>query len=982
MKQAQHPSLFITLLILFFSNQVSAQFNLNRFNGLPTNHVYMYLKDRHGYLWIATAKGVLRYNGYEFNLFNISQELGSNDVWRIYKDRKERIWLYSFSNSFGYIYKNKYYKKVEQKHVINPGNFIYENETGLMISKNRVVLGATPANGHWLYSETYNEKKKIKCDVFTQKGNSALVYHFNGDSFNLVKECVCPPVDSFSQLYGNRLIRYRNHIFLFLRKKDHLVYLNLDSCLYRTIIDEKSNPKGFSYIQPPENRESDPRDYIYVYYKDLIEKRDSMLNLMETFRVKKLTRAGVSGHDLVYLLEDSLWGKCVATESYGGFITPLNTNTPFRKFSWDATGFTLLKVLNNHTAYWWNEQTHVLARIEAGKRPVLRQHKNLRDIARIFGYNAQYDILFTFTHYYKIDKRTGKLSAPLSYSHYPSGQHKPGSVSKMYSVSNQSLSVYLLTNRTASSKILMRERFREVLEDPVRHGHWAYNQHTLYFITSRDSCIAMKALLKNLGIVQLERLLVSPVGNLLLLTPNKLICYNMLTRTATELLTNCNLADTRISMTGRTLVAAGRYGVAFTETDATGQYKPPVIYHNIKDNYYFYINDIQVLKDSVLLQTNAGTYIVGIPHNIDSVAHADLPFRLLVQYADSTYSEKDDVVNIVQQNNVLHLDLVRPAGNGKLKFLYRIMGMDSAWLELNGNALVLPALETGRHYNLAVIAKDDVWQSNITGIRLFVKPLWWQSYPGLQLVWFVSFLLAGGILLLTVLITRRLIEKRSARQKQLLELELKAVYAQINPHFIFNTLNSGLHFIKRQRTDEAYQHILRFSQLLRAYLKASRHRYITLAQEVQNLENYIGLQQTRYGHIFEYSIVLDDIPYPEHISIPSLLLQPIVENAIEHGLLPKEQHGRLDISFRVNPEKKQLVCMVSDDGIGRNRSKQNKTDGAEKKESYGNDLIRELTHIFNKYEKMGIEISYSDLPEPKTGTVVKIVIKNPRLSYE
>ena len=173
---------------------------------------------------------------------------------------------------------------------------------------------------------------------------------------------------------------------------------------------------------------------------------------------------------------------------------------------------------------------------------------------------------------------------------------------------------------------------------------------------------------------------------------------------------------------------------------------------------------------------------------------------------------------------------------------------------------------------------------------------------------------------------------------------------------------------------EAYSHISRFSRLLRAYVKSSRNKYISVKDEAENLKNYLELQQTRFKNKFVYSISIDEELPAESVMIPALLLQPFVENAIYHGLLNKPDEGLLKISFRKNPDG-SLSCMIDDDGIGRKAAgEMGNID--ELKESYGNELIKDLVNIFRKYENMYIEVKYTDKEEPFTGTIVDINIKN------
>jgi LytS/YehU family sensor histidine kinase len=229
--------------------------------------------------------------------------------------------------------------------------------------------------------------------------------------------------------------------------------------------------------------------------------------------------------------------------------------------------------------------------------------------------------------------------------------------------------------------------------------------------------------------------------------------------------------------------------------------------------------------------------------------------------------------------------------------------------------------------------------------------------------------------MISVYITRRIVLRAQFRKNLQMELELKSIHAQINPHFIFNTLNSALLLVSNKKMDEAYAHISRFSKLLRAYLKSSRNKYITINEEVNNLKNYLDLQQTRFKDKFNYEIFVSEEISEDLVKIPTLLIQPFAENAINHGILPKDGSGILKIEFRSKIKEGILQCIIDDDGVGRKKSKENNS-LLGKKESYGNLLINDLIDIFNRYEDLKIDIVYVDKEPPLTGTTVTINIKN------
>jgi LytS/YehU family sensor histidine kinase len=171
-------------------------------------------------------------------------------------------------------------------------------------------------------------------------------------------------------------------------------------------------------------------------------------------------------------------------------------------------------------------------------------------------------------------------------------------------------------------------------------------------------------------------------------------------------------------------------------------------------------------------------------------------------------------------------------------------------------------------------------------------------------------------------------------------------------------------------------HISKFAKLLRSYLDSSRKRFIPLSEEITNIRNYIEIQQVRFGDLFSCEIEISDaIGNPNEVIIPSLLLQPIVENAITHGLLPKEEKGHLLIEIAPGQAPGEIICIVDDNGIGRKQSKLLNKDNAIKRESHGSNLVDELIAIINKFEKFRIEITYFDKEEPLTGTRVQLSIK-------
>jgi sensor histidine kinase YesM len=181
----------------------------------------------------------------------------------------------------------------------------------------------------------------------------------------------------------------------------------------------------------------------------------------------------------------------------------------------------------------------------------------------------------------------------------------------------------------------------------------------------------------------------------------------------------------------------------------------------------------------------------------------------------------------------------------------------------------------------------------------------------------------------------------------------------MNPHFLFNSLSSIQNFVINEKPDIASDYISRFSMLVRQILNSSVEDFISLEDEISSLDNYLALQQIRHGEMFEYSIDIDKSLDTETIAIPTMLFQPFVENAIEHGLKHKESKGHIQI--RINEEGGRLIIEIEDDGVGRERAKELEQNSKKDHKSLATSIVRERLDILNKRRREKIRFEIIDL---------------------
>ncbi len=274
------------------------------------------------------------------------------------------------------------------------------------------------------------------------------------------------------------------------------------------------------------------------------------------------------------------------------------------------------------------------------------------------------------------------------------------------------------------------------------------------------------------------------------------------------------------------------------------------------------------------------------------------------------------------------------------------------------------------HVRLKLFSANNRWPEQYKDITLAVFPPFWKSKWFITL--FVLILLAATTLVYRFRVAR--VREKLNLDKQVAEYEMKALHAQMNPHFIFNALNSIREMILRDDNRGASRYLSRFARLIRLNLEHSRQTFISLQQNIEYLESYLEMEQLRFPD-FSFRIEVSRELDLNEIRLAPMLIQPLVENAIWHGLLPKDADKWVCIRFF--HDSGQLVCEIEDNGIGIRQSIRNKSTSHQTHRSVGISNIQERIALLN--EKYGIRCSLviRDKTEiaghTDTGTIITLV---------
>lgn len=378
-----------------------------------------------------------------------------------------------------------------------------------------------------------------------------------------------------------------------------------------------------------------------------------------------------------------------------------------------------------------------------------------------------------------------------------------------------------------------------------------------------------------------------------------------------------------------------------------------------------FINDIIFWNDKLYLATDRGVCFF----DPKKVVEFKTQPRILINglYINSLSSNFLDVKQVFKSNE----NDVRFVYNGittnipldKNKFYrYRLQNSkDDKWKLTNSPNITFHNLPFGKYtFELQCQTINQVWSESALSsfeIKPHIVETWWFKVP----------MIIALILIISFIIYFRS-ESQHKKTKQLLttkKSELAVLTNQMNPHFIFNTMNAIESFVLSQEPLMACEYIGKFSALMRKSIAYSSMEFISIENEITFMEKYLELEKLRFGDHFKYKI---DNQIDTNVQIPPLLAQPLVENAIKHAFKGMTGNGKIELSYTINPQNAVTIC-IKDNGVGFDESKNQKMD------SYGLNIIKERLRIYNneaKNNRYSLEINSS--MNKGEGTIVSLHI--------
>ncbi|XZF14225.1 histidine kinase [Chitinophagaceae bacterium MMS25-I14] len=960
--------IFLTLFAGLATGQECNYVHYDVRDGLPSSNVHGITQDKDGFIWFATESGLCRFDGIHFKVFTTNDGLPSNEVLGIWPDSKDRLWIITFGSSACYYYKGRFHNQ--------------QNDTLL-----RKIKLKEDING---YAED-------------TAGNILISYRDYGGCF-LFRDGSLRQVSDLSHFDTAAFFRYRS----FEGAQMFASYVRLPGKMFRYTKDRSVLAVQFGLVAMYEHSATE-QNY-------LVGTSSGVFMLVFPYNQQdghKIKIKSPSLRNTACMLNDSiacLWNKQSAGVHFydiyhrkyvGWYLHNLGVHYIYQdreRNIWFSTGTGVFKLMPS--------RVHL---INFGTENNLLAVNDIHKInnSLILGCDAEQSYKLDFfadsttgvegrCHTVRIasdmtryEKKHAVTMVSLSSSDFLSIGAR---ISSLYETtwSRHALKTAALFNDTvlvaSSDETFLTSRHqhfykklhtgRSTCAYPYRGSYYIGTLRGLYVIHPGKPEVFLgdsNALLKN----QISSLSEDTSGALWVGTnqrgivgyKNGKVIANITFETdgLTSNLIRC------LYTSGSTLWVGTDKGL--NKVDISG--KPVVTARfNTSDGLNSEnINTIFVDNHMVYLGTPQGLCYFDehkVPQHSISLIH----LTDIISSGNHFMEDTGHVVLAHKDNNIrFEYSGISFLSGGNITYRYRLLGLNDQWQTTKENALSYPSLPSGK-YMLQLEAINRLGDhSKMLEWHFEVEKLIWETW------WFRVLITVVSAVIIWLFIQWRIrrVQGREAEKRltthKIIELEQMALRAQMNPHFIFNCLNSIQQYIMRHDAKGANRYLSRFAALVRQTLDHSSKMYVSLAEEVAFLDNYLELEKLQMNGSFEYSIHIDD-GIDRSIQIPNMVIQPYIENAVKHAMGERGGGDRITLSFTENKAANKLVCIVEDNGIGINRSKEKQM---QQHQSKGMSITQERVEMLNQLyadKKIITTVKDLSLSEPREmGT--RVIIEFP-----
>ena len=973
----QKAFIIATLLVLascFFMQHslYSQEFIYNKFSeeeGLPSNDVYDVHLASDGLMWFATDNGVSRFDGNSFTNYNVSNGLPTNSVLKIYEDHEGRLWFLAYNGMLSYYEKGElityeYNDTLVKYFHDNYFNKIYiDSCSGILLSPRHGSYGYISSEGRLSTRDELIPTRVDSCYLSVEdKGEEYFLTILREIPVRCERNGRLSFFDSTYYLKVRFTPREFQRNYIDLGKDEFLV--SYRSCVY--YIKDKYMRCMKEFEDEVLSLFIDDQHKLWVSVK-----YDQGLYMFEDLSFNKEGTHFFDGYTITSVTQDREGDYWLGTEGYGVFFLP---SFEFNLYTlpWDDRNLNVMALEVSGDRLWFSSRDkHIYGgRLAKGV---------ISDIRKI-DIQEPYD----WIKHICIDSEGYLwLSSTQSIRYDPAGFPRPPDtvlsstfiekgLGDTMIVASKRLGIFHGTKLVYTAEPDSTRRLYSAYHDK-NNDLWLGTLYGLYtlvddnfhyrgdmspYLKERISCI------DKLG----EMLVIGTSAHGLLFLRKDTVAYHL--QTSNGLIGN---SIKSIFIQNDTILWVGT---------KSGLNKISFVpdYDNYNIESYGQgdglpsseINSISMHDGYIWLATGRGL----VSFDPDALKpHLAPPLIRVtgIQIGGRDTCLLESYTLSSDQNDIrISFSGVSYRTEEGLRYRYMLSNYNDEIIQTKNEWANFPNLPPGEYsFFLNVGNIHGIWNEAPVQIDFTITKHFTQT------VWFILMLIlitAVPVVLITMFFQRQKKIKENARV-ELIKLEQKLFQLQMNPHFVFNALLAIQGYMYMNKPREAGRYLTSFAKLIRHTLYGSSEEYISLDKELEALQYYMELQRLRFDEHFEFIIELDDDLIVESLLIPPLLLQPFLENAIEHGLQHREKNGLLKLKMIMAEEC--LIVEVEDNGIGREESEKMQRGKGKLHKSMGLEIVRKRVDSLNKIMLNKINMDIVDLYDDdgkSRGTLVKLCI--------
>ncbi len=921
-------------------------------DGLTNAPVYQMLQDKDGFLWFATGSGLSRFDGKNVKKFTTLDGLPINMITGMFEDSQGRIWLIiPYKNTICYYYKEKIYNQENDSLLrkIKPDNYIQA------VSENkRKELLLTDSK------KIYHIDEQNRVSLVEQKmSETGPVSHLRAREWG-----------DFLVCFGDRLYSTDTKTFRYLQNvpnEENLHHLVINDKVTCWMTLNTLNVKS-SYYKKSYKQFIGSVNTMHLLSDSVLCLNTTRGTILYNLVQQKIEKHFLPNGNVSHFLIDNEGGYWFSTLNEGVFRlgSPIFKSIAGRNAAGQKLGVYQLQKFNNE----------IWAACDMGNLLKISNNESRSVTLTVGGEELGSHLV------YSIAAKEDRLAAVCGEYVFAKGRgdrltHQLGSGSGKYLAWKNDRELIV-----ASSQCLYTMQIDGTKKNTI---HWMGRTTCLYYrndSTWFGTYNGLYLMKPDASIIYLGKdipLLREPImlihegldGTIWVATAGSGLLGLQNNRVTWHFSKHNGLNSDQIRCIG---IDSG-FIWAGTEKDLN---KIPLQPHPVITRYP-YSDELNSFFNTVLVDKNI--IYGGTPDGIvwfdkkDTLRSSMCNLKVLGVRVNEKEKELQHNYFLPYRNNNISFNYaaisMKSAGN--MVYHYRLSGLDSNWKTTTQTSLELISLPPGEYkFELFAVNKFDV-KSQPYIVNIVVQTPFWRSN------WFmVSALVLTALIawFIGTLHNRSIIRKDKLRrqaEQQLLDLEQKALRAQMNPHFIFNCLHSIQSFILDNDSEKANKYLSQFASLIRQTLENSLQSFILLAEEIKYLSTYLQLEQMRSESKFEYRIETEAGLPTATISIPVMVLQPFVENAVRHGVQSvNDRTGLINIHFSTNDQ--QLVCRIEDNGIGRQQAQLQRNSRPAPYRSRGMQLTYERIELINtnSVKKITVETvdKFNECNEPSGTDVI------------